>query len=161
MARQPQDREDLMAEATALVERIEFELPGHAEPVVAGFRISDCASFFFGPDPVYQFNSQRQLRRAYVDGLLYKAERGRLVSLTRTPTAGRLELLRRELDDAAQERFVSAMTLHLAALRSGLDSGNFKILNQVPADNDVIAHLREWFAALAPPIEVAASAHAR
>jgi hypothetical protein len=161
MARQPQDREDLMAEATALVERVELAVPGFVDPIVAGFRSSNCVSFFIGPDPVYQFNSQRQLRRAYVDGLLYKAERGRLVSLTRTPAAGRLELLRRELDDATQERFMNAMTLHLAALRSGLDAGNIKILNQVPAHSDVIAQLREWFAALAQPIEVAASAHAR
>ncbi len=95
MDRQQSDREDLLAEATALVERIELVLPGYAEPIVAGFRASDCASLFFGTDPVYQFNSQRQLRRAFVDGLLYKAECGRLVSLTRTQNVLAVELITR------------------------------------------------------------------
>jgi hypothetical protein len=161
MARQPQDREDLLAEATALVERIELVLPGYPEPVVAGFRSSGCASLFFGPDPVYQFNSQRQLRRAFAAGLPYKAERGRLVSLTRTRTGGRLELVRGELDAAAQARFLKTMSEHLAALRSALDSGNFDVLGQVPATADLIAHLGDWFSGLDESVEVAASPHAK
>jgi hypothetical protein len=90
MARQPEDREDLLAEATALVERAELRLPGDARTIVAGFRATGCGSLFFGADPVYQFNSARQLRRAFVGGELYKAERGQLVALTRASEGGRL-----------------------------------------------------------------------
>ena len=39
MARQEHARENLMAEATALVERVELLLTGVAEPIVAGFRL--------------------------------------------------------------------------------------------------------------------------
>ncbi len=161
MARQEQVREDLLAEATALVERVELALPGYPEPVVAGFRASDCASLFFGSDPVYQFNSQRQLRRAFVDGMLYKADGGRLISLARTRSAGRLELVRGQLDDAAQARILGAMAAHLAAMRGALESGDARIRRQVPEDANVIVRLRHWFAGLGESAEVAASPHAK
>ncbi len=161
MAREQHDREDLLAEATALVERIEFDLPGYGESIVAGFRTSACASLFFGADPVYQFNSQRQLRRAYVGGVLYKAERGRLVSLTRERSAGGLQLVRGQIDDAGQARFLSEMATHLAALGSALESGRFTIVGQVPDDADVTARVREWLGQLGEAIELAASPQAR
>src|SRR5688572_18570527 len=65
MARQEQDREDILREATALVERVELLIPEFPEPIVAGFRRDGSASFFFGADPVLQFNAQGKLRRAF------------------------------------------------------------------------------------------------
>src|SRR5690606_4241518 len=97
MARQEQDREDLLKEATALVERVELAIDGMPEHVVVGFRADGCASFYFGPEPVWHFNTSQELRRAYVGGLLYKAEQGRLVSLQRNRTSGQVQLLRHEL----------------------------------------------------------------
>jgi hypothetical protein len=161
MARPNLDREDLLTEATALVERIELALPGYAEPVLAGFRASRCASLFFGADPVYQFNSQSQLRRAYAGGLLYKAQRGRLVSIARTRQAGRLELIERPVDEDAHVRFLATMTVHLNALRGALGAGQGEILRQVPLGGDVLAQLRAWLTALGERVEVAASPHAR
>ena len=76
-ARNP-NREDLLREATALVERIEL-VPHRdrqfdaSEPIVVGFRADGALSIFFGDDPVYQFNAAGELRRAYCDGLLFKA----------------------------------------------------------------------------------------
>ena len=91
MARDQSSREDLLREATALVERIELRIAGpmsvkhdRDDHVVVGFRANGSASFFFGEDPVYQFNSAGQLRRAYCGGLLIKAAHGRLVSLQRS-----------------------------------------------------------------------------
>jgi hypothetical protein len=43
---------------------------------IAGFRTSG-SDFFFGAEPVYQFNTAGELRRAYCDDLLIKASRGR------------------------------------------------------------------------------------
>ena len=110
---------------------------------------------------MYQFNSQRQLRRAYVGGVLYKAERGRLVSLTRERTAGGLQLVRGQIDDAGQARFLSAMASHLAALGGALESGRFTIVGQVPAGADATARVREWLGQLGEAIELAASPQAR
>src|SRR6186997_1242741 len=97
MARRESEREDLLREATALVERAELTLEGSEEPIVVGFRRDGSASFFFGVDPVYQFNAACELRRAFVGGLLYKAERGRLVSLSRQRTMESVALFRAEL----------------------------------------------------------------
>src|SRR5688572_26999220 len=69
MSRRESDREDLLREATALVERVELLVPGEGEPVVAGFRRDGSLSVFFGPEAVYQFNSAGELRRAFAGGL--------------------------------------------------------------------------------------------
>ena len=78
MSRTEQDREDLLREATALIERVELRVSGWSESVVAGFRRGGQASFFFGADLVYQFNAALQLRRGFHNGQLIKAEDGRL-----------------------------------------------------------------------------------
>src|SRR3954447_14030342 len=99
MARHESDREDLLREATALVERVELKVAGFEEPIVVGFRRNGSASFYFGAESVYQFNTARELRRAYIDGVLYKAEQGRLVSLTRERGENAVSMFRVELDD--------------------------------------------------------------
>ena len=48
MARNEQDREDLMREAGALVDRCEIQVEFLTEVVVVGFRRDDSVSFFFG-----------------------------------------------------------------------------------------------------------------
>src|SRR4051794_4315307 len=98
MARTESDREDLLREATALVERVELQVDGLEQPIVVGFRRDGCASFFFGAEAVYQFNSAGELRRGYIDGLLYKAVGGRLISLKRERTGTAVTLQRLELD---------------------------------------------------------------
>ena len=61
MAHDDGHREDLSAEATALVRRAEFvapaaDRPNDESPLVAGFRRDGSLSVYFGEDPVYQFN---------------------------------------------------------------------------------------------------------
>src|SRR5258705_63721 len=70
MARQESDREDLLREATALVQRVELVVAGYDEPVVCGFRRGGSVSLVFGGEPVYQFNTANQLifRAVLLDG---------------------------------------------------------------------------------------------
>ena len=56
-----------MREAITLVERVELEVPDEDELVVVGFRENGCGCIYFGPQPVYQFNSPGQFRRGFVD----------------------------------------------------------------------------------------------
>jgi len=81
MAQSEHDREDILREATALVERVELRLPDQPEAVVAGFRRDGSASFFFGVEPVLQFNTLKEFRRGYEGGQLLKAVHGQIVSL--------------------------------------------------------------------------------
>lgn len=174
MARDEADREDLLAEATALVERIELDVPGEAEAVVVGFRRDGAASFFFGADPVYQFNAARELRRAFVDGLLYKAVSGHLAELRRERSAGATVLWRRDLDGAEQGEFLARAAARLDGLRAALEIGGEKwwagpalappykrrpaVLRQVPAQGDVLMRVRHWLDKAPTPLVAAQSA---
>lgn len=148
MAREETDREDLLREATALVERIEFAPQDEpaAEHVVAGFRAESALSLFFGSDPVYQFNSAGQLRRAFAGDLLVKADRGRLVSMRRMRQHREVQLVRHELSEEEQAVFISDMHYRLRELLSQLDAGHLNIVGQVPPAADVLGRVREWLA---------------
>lgn len=144
MSHRESDREDLLREATALVERAELNVAGFAETIVVGFRRGGAASFFFGADPVYQFNSNGELRRAYVDGQLYKADRGRLVSLRRERSATETALLRTELTPDDEAAFIQAMQQRLQALHQALSAGSFSVTGQIPPSGNVPAQIVQW-----------------
>ncbi|MCI0358551.1 MAG: hypothetical protein L0211_08715 [Planctomycetaceae bacterium] len=156
MARQESDREDLLREATALVERAELKIPDEPETVTVGFRRDGSLSVFFGGQTVYQFNAAGQLRRAYADELLYKAERGRLVSLRRERTQSEVALVRRELPDVEAASFLTAAQNRLAQLSQSLERGQFQVLGKVPADSQVVDDARLWLQALPPSLAIAA-----
>ena len=153
MARDQSSREDLLREATALVERIELRITSpigaahdRDDHVVVGFRANGSASFFFGDDPVYQFNSAGQLRRAYCGGLLFKATHGRLVSLQRVRQQSETQLLSRQLTDIEQLSFTDEMQTRLRELAGTLQNGCFEVIGQVPAEADVLDRVRNWLA---------------
>jgi hypothetical protein len=147
MARQESDREDLLREATALVERIEFApVAGDGEHVVVGFRRDGAASIYFGADPAYHFNAAGELRRAYCDGLLIKAERGRLVSLDRVRQADEVQLLRREMPADAERKFLGELIERMRMLLLQLREQQLVSVGQVPADADVVGRVMAWLA---------------
>jgi len=161
MARKEADREDLLREATALVERVEVKVAGFEEPIVVGFRRDGSASFFFGADPVYQFNTARELRRAYIGGLLYKAERGRLVSLTRERSEAAVFLNRTQLNKNDAEAIVKRLGDQLRALHVALSVGQFSIAGQVPAGADVVRRISDWLTAIPQPVPIARAPNVR
>jgi hypothetical protein len=146
MARQESDREDLLREATALVERIELAAVDRpdAEHVVAGFRRDGALSIFFGVDPVYQFNAAGELRRAFRDNQLFKAAGGRLTALRRTRREGEVHLLRRDLTAAEQEQFLSDMATRLRTFAEHLAAGAFAVVGQVPPDVQMMGRMQGW-----------------
>jgi hypothetical protein len=174
MARVERDREDLLSEATALTERVELELPGvghvsHvpggaknvvAEHVIIGFRSSGCGSVYFGPDEAYQFNTAGELRRAYRDGTMYKAQRGKLIRLTRHRTGQEVQLIRHDLDEAEAAGFLRRMAELLDNLRRSLAEKSYRIVGQVPVGVDVVGKAAAWLIAL-PRGAIARVPHAR
>src|SRR5438045_3092531 len=120
MARQEQDREDLLREATALIERAEVQLPHDELPTLLGFRRDGSFSIYFAGDFVYQFNSNLELRRAHVHGLLYKAEKGRLVEIERRREPGCVALIRRPLSSEEQATFLAQMRRRLSEFAAAL-----------------------------------------
>ena len=153
MACEESSRENLLREATALVERIALRITtplaaprDRDDHVVAGFRANGSASFFFGEDPVYQFNSTGKLRRAYFGGLLFKATHRRLVSLQRVRQQSETQLLSRQLTDSEQLSFTGEMQTRLRELAGALKNNCFEVIGQVPAEADVLNRVRNWLA---------------
>jgi len=156
MARHEQDREDLLAEATALVERVSLRLAGEADEIVAGFRRDGSLSLYFGADRVYQFTSDGKLRRAFAAGEMLKAQAGKLVALRRERTADAVHLLSRELDEAATRVLLDEMRRSLEQLADCLHGGTFELIGQVPPDVNVAGRVHEWLSRNAATITIAA-----
>jgi hypothetical protein len=160
MARDEEPREDLLRDATALVQRVELQVEGFVEPIVAGFRRDGAASFYFGQDVSYQFNTAGQLRRGYVAGRLYKAEAGLLVQLTRRRTVDEVELLRHDCNAAEEQTFLATVGQKLTALQRALADGDFRALGQIPPDGNVAGRVGDWLSIHSGPIPLACSPHA-
>lgn len=164
MAREEQDKEDLLREATALIERIELATTTHdgaRHSVVVGYRRDGSPSYFFGADPVYQFNAARELRRGFHNGRLLKAEHGRLVELTRKRTPTETILERRELTETETGEILDDARLRLTALVAHWLRGGYTIVGQVPPDGDVMRRVvAETEAMLAEELKIAAKPNA-
>jgi len=162
MARQELDREDLLRDATALVERIELA-PTEAElgdHILIGFRSDGAMSIYFGADAAYHFNPKGQLRRAFCDGLLVKAENRRLVSMQRIRQGSEVQLLRHRMLDEEQAEFLAAMLRRLRDLVQMHGKHALVTVGQVPADADVLSQAMRWLAHC-DEVQIAKSPHAR
>lgn len=144
MAREQEDREDLLAEATGLVERASLRLPHENTEIVIGFRRDGSVALYLNPDCVYQFTSTGKLRRAYLVPLLYKAVRGQLVSLRREPAAHEVRMVSRSLAEDALPEFLSRMQAAVAPLYTALERDAYTLVGQMPPDADVPGRLRAW-----------------
>jgi hypothetical protein len=112
--------------------------------VVIGFRLDSSASVYFDSDPVYQFNTTGELRRAFVDGLMIKAVDGRLASPTRHRTADEAQLVRHDLSATETQTLLSAMQQRLDALRDALRQQHYRLVGQVPTEIDVVGRCKSW-----------------
>jgi hypothetical protein len=142
MARQESSREDLLREATALVERIEVAPRDASAHIVAGFRRDGSLSIFFGEDLVYHFNAAGELRRAFTEGMLLKAERGHLVGLRRVRTQREVQLIRHDMTGAEEKAFLARMADTLRKLAAMLDASAFDVVGQEPPESEVLGRLR-------------------
>ena len=144
MARHAADREDLMRDATALVFRAEWTTPQWPD-VIGGLRDSGAASWYFHQDWVWHFDSSSRIRRAFCDGVLYKAEHGALVRLKRecNTKSESVGLLSRSLGVETQAMLLDRLMHDLTTLRHDIASGRAKSLRAVP-DRAAVTHLQRW-----------------
>lgn len=137
-----QDREDLLKEATGLVDRVELKLEAFEKNIVIGFRAGGGSSFYFGSDPVYHFNRSLKLRRLFQDGQHYKATQGNLARLIRDPDAPNLKFSAHELSTAETDDILARMNHLLRTLRSHLEQDRYTLLGQIPEDGNSIDRLQ-------------------
>jgi hypothetical protein len=144
MARNEADREDLMAEAVSLVKRLECQYPPRTECTVVGMNSFGWLFVYLGQDTMYRFDELGRLRRAFVDGLLYRTEgrtlavleRRRTSNLSESGTAMKSELLRRDLTGDQLLAFQQRTRADLKELYDGLTTG--VIHRQVPEGIDAV-----------------------
>jgi len=146
MARQESDRDDLFAELAALSPRVELRVGDSADAVCAGRRESTGGwSVFFGPDRVYHFDASGRLRRAYVEGFLYRSEGSTLSRLQRERSAARTTLLRQDLQPEELQTFFTEMRFWLGNLVAQIKSGQLRVVRQTPEHEDVLSEIATAF----------------
>jgi hypothetical protein len=146
MARHEQEREDLLREATALVERCELKIHSFTANVVIGFRRDGALSWYVDPDRAYHFNAAGELRRAYECGSLIKAERGQLVALRRQRSEKESLLLRHDFSVAEQAVFMKTLEELLLQLTETLQGNAYSLVGEVPEGGGVVERVRIWLA---------------
>jgi hypothetical protein len=161
MARQEDDREDLLREATGLVDRVEIVADFCGEPIVIGFRRNSAVSLFFGQAEVYQFNADGHLRRGYLSGQLLKAERGRLVALTRERSVDKTVLARHPYDNHQSAALLRRLRHRLDELTDALRDSRFELQGVVSSTGrDVIGRITEWLEGMPERILIASNPRA-
>lgn len=135
MARQETDREDIFAEAVSLIRRWEGTVPVCSVPVLAGFKTHGDVSFYFGPDRVYHSDTDGRLRRAYVEGFLYRSHGDGLSRLRRERSETETALLRTDLSSDEIVVFRAEMAAHLRRLRDALVANASTTLRRFPEDD--------------------------
>ncbi|NOY29940.1 MAG: hypothetical protein GXP28_07105 [Planctomycetes bacterium] len=150
MAREIYPREDLLRDARALLPRVHLEVvtARQKEMVFAGFRAQGGLSLYFDSDPVYHFNSSNQLRRAYVEDRLIKAEAGRLVALRRQQSQNSSELLRHEMSDSEALQFCQSLGVRLKELQEALQAKRYTVVGQIPEAGDAVGQVQSWLEGL-------------
>lgn len=131
MARNESDREDLIREATAFPDRIEWNVPELDELVIAGVKADGSLAIYFGADPVYQFSSTGGLRRAFVDGCLYRTQGHTLARLIRDRSSEATVLQRSDLSDEELTQFLACMDDRLSHLKRRLLEGTVTTIRSV------------------------------
>lgn len=142
MSRNESDREDLMREATALVRRVEFQTPDEAELIVAGFHRDGRLSVYFGGDPVYHLDAEARLRRAFVDGDLYRTQGDTLARLTRQRTATESILARVDLNVVQLTEFLERAVARLRRVVDAMHDESVQVKQSIPVDSDTLADVK-------------------
>lgn len=157
MARHEEDKEDLIADATALVERAEYCRSDNktSEIVTVGFRRDNSLSLYFDQDPFYQFTAEGLLRRSYENGFLYRSHEHTLAKLDRQRSEQRTTLSRSELSPTELENFRHRMLQYLNAFLQLLECGEYNRPRCVSERGDLdqrtiialrkIVHLKDRF----------------
>lgn len=162
MARREADREDLFAEAAALVERAELQTRGRPEPVTAGRRKTGGWSVYFGADPCFHFDEKGRLRRAFAQGRLYRTQGHTLAELQRLRTPDETQLRRRDLSPAELTSFLEQAHRRLAELLDAIRTDGIQLRRVVPVETPFLRNLEQaLMQILHPALRLAPPVHGR
>ena len=143
MARNEQDREDLIREATALEVRAELLCTSIADPVTVGFWRDGRFSVYFDQDPFFQFDVAGKLRRAFREGHLFRSQAPSLIRMHRDRSGSRTTLRRDELTASDVSEFRLFMIERLQTLSSDLSAQRYQISRSVGDESRLLRDVRD------------------
>ncbi len=150
MVRQEQPKEDLIRQATAWDRRVEFACPN--ETVVVGLTQHGSVSLCFDDEPIFQFNSQGELRRVFDAGII-KAERGRLVRLTKRRTSDTVNMHRATMSDRQQKDYLDQLLQRMCEFQRQIDRGAAVVTRQVPDTFPAVESVTNWLLSIVGSLE--------
>ena len=154
MARTEADKEDLIADATAMLPRAEYVAVDQPESSIAwefvtvGIRRDGAVSIYLDQDPFYQFDATGGLRRAYVGGFLFRSSSEGLTRLNRARTSEQTTLESVDLNADQLTDFRERTFSELATLQRSWRSGSLRKNRSVPEDADPATQLSEFVAGI-------------
>lgn len=162
MARKEVPKEDLVRDATAFAVRVEFRRTrNHSGWIFVGLRSDGGGSVYFGDDEFYAFNDRGELRRAFRDGRLLKAEGGCLTEMRRERSGEASVLATRTLPPEEQDDLLQSVEVLIQGAAKGVECGWFLFARSSGDTVGDVNGAREWLGRLgARPIVVAQRPHA-
>ncbi|MDA1211837.1 MAG: hypothetical protein O2955_04935, partial [Planctomycetota bacterium] len=134
--------EDIFAEATAFVHRIEFSCEARNEPnIIAGYRRDGVFTIYFSSDEMYQMTSEGHLRRALWGDVLFRTQGNTLAQLVRRRTPEITELVRHDLTPEELEKFIRRTNDRLKVLFDDLEQGRLHIVRQSPDGAEIVTDM--------------------
>ena len=159
MARKVQLLDEILVESTALVQRVALKIDGSNSIYVLGLRREGGLSIFCEDEPVYQFNSIHQLRRAFWRGQRIKADGGDLMKMSKKRMGGKVELISTKLTVEERVVLLAELEQHLLKLCQAIDRREVKIVVKVPEQEDILKPMRDQLGQIETPAEIAAVPH--
>ncbi len=149
------DREDLLAEAVNLPERVELIVPGLPEPVTVGCSAAGQWSFYFGAESMVRLDSAGRLKRAFHNGRLYRTQGTTLAELTRVRSETETELQRRDLSEDELRALLILFGTWLVQIRTSSRAGTSRPIRAVGTHPDFEERLLVVLAPVSPELTLA------
>ncbi len=153
MAKQEQDREDLLRDGKQMLLRAECVIDDVV--VVIGFRSQGQVSVYVGPDPVFQFNSSMELRRVFLNGKRYAAIQGRLCELTRSGSSDRVRFSPQATLANVEAEIMANLDSELARIQIAIESPETHWRLACGEFLDFQSQLSEWLAIVLDSVKIA------
>lgn len=162
MAKQTQDREDLLGEGSAMPIRGKFFI--NSIEIVIGFRRRGQLSLYWDQDPVFQFDADSRLRRVFMDSHRFRAAEGRLVRLEKINdpnnlSAGRLRLVAQPVTAAVESAILQVLPVCLQQIdmeiqKAGHPGDPIKLQTIGISKMEFASKVRDWISQVDQPIKL-------
>lgn len=151
MAIHERAREDLLRDGKGFCSR--GEIAFGQRKLIVGFRKRNQIAIYDGEDPVFQFNAEFALRRAFFNGVVLRADGGRLFQMKRASKGGRVVFDSSPVSEVDSQHLFQTLKDCLAKIQAMLDHGGWIVVGE--ESDQFLKRLGECLKSLQHPIPIA------